>query len=120
MFCEYIVAPLIGWNLDGGMGFWINWEVIDHLEDWLGPVDEQKIGSDDETYEILIAYVHAQLSNGTPSRQHRNWGDFGGPSEYNTLFTPEDKAFIREVLGHNPPEILGVSRTGRIEYAPVG
>lgn len=121
-YCSRIMAPLIGWRLDGREGFRFDGGVLHHLRFWLNGYPayrNQEALFDEDKYEILIAYVHAQLSDGTPSRQTRNYWRPGLITEYNAPFTPRDKAFIRKVLGHNPPEIVGVSRTGRIQYAPV-
>ena len=117
-YCHYIMAPLIGWRLDGRVGFGYDPGVIPHLRYWLTKQSlSREVWGDEEKYEVLITYVHAQLSEGIPSRRVTPCWDANGDMAYNAPFTPGDKVFIRKVLGHNPPEILGVSRTGRIQYA---
>lgn len=117
-YCGFICAPLVGWGLSGQQGFSFDVEVKNHLRSWLvgDPLPEWVSWDDENWYELLIAYVSAQLSDGTPSRKTMNRWVHGTPSRYNAPFTRRDKAFIRKILGHNPPEILGVSRTGRIQY----
>ena len=120
-YCFLIDAPLSGWG--EGLRFTISLDVKDYLFDWLQQLDDDRKDwtlSDDEVYNLLIDFVHAQLAEGRPSRSKVQF-DEGGYNRWNyyyqnTPFTKEDKAFIKRVLGHNPPEITGVGRTGRIQY----
>ena len=119
-YCGVLRSPLIGYGENGKRGFFFDDDVAWHLKRWLINIGDHLPGrwSEEEQYEILLAYVHAQLADGTPSRSRES--DRWDAEWSNTPFSRKDITFIRKVLGHNPPEILGVSRTGRIEYAPVG
>ena len=117
-FCGFIYTPLIGRGLDGKRGFTLAQDVKYYLENWCTYESSRLLEMGDEDwYELLIAYVHGRLANGTPSRQTLKRWRFGINFEYNAPFSSQDKAFIRKVLGHNPPAIVGVSRTGRIQYS---
>jgi hypothetical protein len=120
-YCHLIGVPLVGWRAraNGQRGFTIVEDAQYYLLQWLdprGPGVEWWL-DDSGMYSLLVDYVHAQLAEGKPSvhnvRLPNGWNHFyrNGP------FTGEDKAFIKRVLGHDPPEITGVGRTGRIQYS---